>query len=197
MTERLHGYRDATAQASEVITSSWDATTGAIQRHVEALATGRESAKQALEGFTGDLLSAVGKEALAKGALYLLTGAVDTFVAPPLGLAELASGAGLVALGAALSAGGAGVSADASKGAAPPRRRRAREPGVERRVPRGGSTGSGGGVINVYMGSSTYLDGRNSSMPELADRFARHGLNVAASQLGTRLNSNLYNPPGG
>ena len=158
----------------------------AIEKHVNALVTGRESAGAAMRGMAGDAISAIGARAEAEGGFYavkaiadVVTPGMEEFV--PL---DIAASIGFLALGASLMAGGAALGGGGTGGGgAPTPAASAATPGRASPVTStaGGSQPQGGGatVVNNYY--APQFGGRQGTMAEVGTRMNRY-TNVEAAR---------------
>lgn len=123
-TERmrdLHGERISLAQQeAEAVTMGFNAMGRALGQHVNAVVSGRESVLQGLQGMLSDTLTAIGQEAVVKGAMQMAEGAamLAGIYTAPLAPGHFAAGAAYMGVGALVGAAGAAL-APSGGGASP------------------------------------------------------------------------------
>lgn len=109
----MHGERMSAAQAeAEAVTTGFNAMGGALAKHVQAFATGREGIGEAAQGMLADMLSSLGQEAIVKGAMQMAEGAamLAGIYTAPLAAGHFAAGAAFLGVGALAAAAGAAIS---------------------------------------------------------------------------------------
>jgi hypothetical protein len=191
LRQRLAAHQTFTGRMAEMYGTQMDGigalanfTKGAFQAmgtavgdHVTAMVTGRESVGTALQGMASDMLLAIGKQAMVKGAFELAEGfgALAGVATAPLAPGHFAASAAYFAVGALASAAGAAI-APAATTAAPSA---AAAPGAGRAgdVTPGGAGGMGGGssagpIVNNYY--APIVGGRQSTDAETGVRIDRY-----------------------
>lgn len=190
MAEMYATQMDGIGALADFTKSAFQAMGTAVGDHVTAMVTGRESVGVALQGMASDMLLAVGKQAMVKGAFELAEGfgALAGVVTAPLAPGHFAASAAYFAVGALASAAGAAI-APAATTAAPSSASAA--PSGERAgnvTPRGAGSSEGGTVINVNFGGSTIVGGGGARG---AAREIANVLNDGARLGGVRLSPGL------
>lgn len=123
-TERmrdLHGERISLAQQeAEAVTMGFNAMGRALGQHVNAVVGGQESIAVGLQAMLSDTLTAIGTEAIVKGAMQMAEGAAALagIITAPLAPGHFAAGAAFVGVGALVASLGGAIAPSAS-GAAP------------------------------------------------------------------------------
>lgn len=190
MAEMYGTQMDGIGALADFTKSAFQTMGTAVGDHVTAMVTGRESVGTALQGMASDMLLAVGKQAMVKGAFELAEGfgALAGVVTAPLAPGHFAASAAYFAVGALASAAGAAI-APAATTAAPSSA--SAKPSGERAsnvTPRGGAGSEGGTVINVNFGGSTIVGGGGARG---AAREIANVLNDGARLGGVRLSPGL------
>jgi len=175
MAEMYSTQMDGIGALASFTKSAFDAMGTAVGDHVTAIVTGRESVGVALQGMASDMLLAIGKQAMVKGAFELAEGfgALAGVYTAPLAPGHFAASAAYFAVGALATAAGAAI-APASAPTAP-----AAAPGAGRAgdVTPGGAGGMGGGssagpIVNNYY--APIVGGRQSTDAETGVRIDRY-----------------------
>jgi hypothetical protein len=190
MAEMYATQMDGIGALANFTRGAFEAMGTAVGDHVTAMVTGRESVGTALQGMASDMLLAIGKQAMVKGAFELAEGfgALAGIVTAPLAPGHFAASAAYFAVGALASAAGAAI-APAATTAAPSSA--SAEPSGERAgnvTPRGAGSSEGGTVINVNFGGSTIVGGGGARG---AAREIANVLNDGARLGGVRLSPGL------
>lgn len=117
----LHSERASLAQSeADAVTMSFNAMGQALGRHVAAVVGGQESIAVGLQAMLSDTLTAIGTEAIVKGAMQMAEGAAALagIITAPLAPGHFAAGAAFVGVGALVASLGGAIAPSAS-GAAP------------------------------------------------------------------------------
>lgn len=111
LRELLGAEINAGRTAAEFSKSAFDSMGKALGTHIQALVAGKESVGEALKGMLADTLTALGSEAIVKGAMMFANGLAALTNPVTIGLAPgmFAAGAAYIAVGAAASAAGAAL----------------------------------------------------------------------------------------
>lgn len=111
LRELLGAEVNAGRTAAEFSKSAFDSMGKALGTHIQALVAGKETVGQALQGMLADTLSALGSEAIMKGAMMFAEGLAALTSPATIALApgKFAAGAAYMAVGAAASAAGAAL----------------------------------------------------------------------------------------
>ena len=126
--EELHGRQaNAAAMAADAGTQAFNAFGQALGKHVNAIVAGQEGIGKALQATVSDTLTAIGTEAIVKGALQMAEGAAALagIVTAPKAPGHFIAGAAFMGVGVlAASLGGAiapsaGAAAPSGGGASP------------------------------------------------------------------------------
>lgn len=177
MAEMYGTQMDGIGALADFTKGAFQAMGTAVGDHVTAMVTGRESVGTALQGMASDMLLAIGKQAMVKGAFELAEGfgALAGVATAPLAPGHFAASAAYFAVGALASAAGAAI-APAATTAAPSA---AAAPGAGRAgdvTPSGaGGMGGGGGagpIVNNYY--APIVGGRQSTDAETGVRIDRY-----------------------
>ena len=122
----LHGERASAAQSeAEAVTMAFGSMGKALGSHVNAVVQGRETIGVAAQGVLSDTLSAIGQEAVVKGAMQFAEGLamLAGIYTAPLAAGHIAAGVAFMGVGALVGAAGAALApsggASASPSAAP------------------------------------------------------------------------------
>lgn len=114
--EDLHSRQaNATQMAADTASKAFDLMGQGLAKHIELLAQGKESVGEAARAFTAELLTNLGHEAIAKGAMEFAEGlaSLATPVTAPLAAGHFAASAAFISAGALMSGLGAAVAPSA------------------------------------------------------------------------------------
>lgn len=159
--EELHGQEfNSTKALTEGVSDAFQAMGEAFGKHLQALAAGKETLGDALQGMLSDTLAAIAQQATVKGAMELAEGlgALAGIVTAPKAPGHFAAAAAYFGV-AALAGAGAAATAPSSASAAPPS---APAPAPESAARVSGSRGASenaGTVYNITFGGPMYGTG--------------------------------------
>lgn len=184
----MHSERASAARLeAEAVTMGFDAMGGALAKHVQAFATGREGIGEAAQGMLADMLSALGQEAIVKGAMQMAEGAamLAGIYTAPLAAGHFAAGAAFLGVGALAAAAGAALapapsmpSAGGGGAAASSRADTFGRPASDN------DRGGGQTIVNHYY--APIIGGRDALDSEVGERMGRYQDAASSRQVRDR-----------